>query len=61
MKCVVAIVLVAMMVVVGTQARGPFRKMFPDHGNLNLPSDQQGDAGEPLFLTPLLEAGKIQV
>ena len=38
---------------------GPFRRMFPDHGNLDVsPLENSGDA---LFLTPLLKAGKIKV
>lgn len=51
---------VVVMVVAGAEAGGPFRKMFPKHGDLNLPTGHDGDAGDPLFLTPLLEAGKIK-
>ena len=40
-------------------ASGPFRRMFPKHGNLNISPLE--NAGDPLFLTPLLEAGKIKV
>ncbi|KAK4329124.1 hypothetical protein Pmani_000504 [Petrolisthes manimaculis] len=58
MKEIVPILALVMVLVLGTEGRGPFQKMFPTHGNLNLPSG--ADAGDPLFLTPLLEAGKIQ-
>ncbi|RXG73445.1 putative serine carboxypeptidase CPVL [Armadillidium vulgare] len=39
--------------------RGPFRKMFHDE-DLNVPYTEGVDPGEPLFLTPLLEAGKTE-
>ncbi|KAK3870781.1 hypothetical protein Pcinc_024020 [Petrolisthes cinctipes] len=58
MKKIVPILALVMVLVLVTEGRGPFHKMFPTHGNLNLPSG--ADAGDPLFLTPLLEAGKIQ-
>lgn len=51
-----AVALVAVVV----EARGPFRKMFPNHGNLTIPAALQESAGDPLFLTPLIEAGKIK-
>jgi hypothetical protein len=38
--------------------RGPFRKMFPTRKPTLLTVDD--DPGEPLFLTPYLEQGKIQ-
>lgn len=48
------------MAVASVEASGPFRKMFSNHGNLNIPPSLWGDVGDPLFLTPLLEAGKIK-
>ncbi|KAG7154151.1 probable serine carboxypeptidase CPVL [Homarus americanus] len=56
MRCVVVLVVATAVV----QARGPFRKMFPDHGDLTVPSSSWESVGKPLFLTPLLEAGKIK-
>jgi hypothetical protein len=38
--------------------RGPFRKMFPIEKPTYLTVDD--DPGEPLFLTPYLEQGKIE-
>ncbi|CAF3868254.1 unnamed protein product, partial [Rotaria sordida] len=38
--------------------RGPFRKMFPTRKPTILTVDD--DPGEPLFLTPYLEQGKIE-
>ena len=37
--------------------RGPFRKMFPTRKPTVLSVDD--DPGEPLFLTPYLEQGKV--
>jgi hypothetical protein len=38
--------------------RGPFRKMFPTREPSILTAD--ADPGDPLFLTPYLEQGKIE-
>lgn len=42
------------------KGRGPFRTMFPDHGDLTASEEWPGDMGEPLFLTPFIDAGKIK-
>jgi hypothetical protein len=38
--------------------RGPFRRMFPTREPSVL--DVNDDPGEPLFLTPYLEQGKVE-
>ncbi|KAK8740372.1 hypothetical protein OTU49_002879 [Cherax quadricarinatus] len=53
-------VVVVLVAVASVEASGPFRKMFSNHGNLNIPPSLWDDVGDPLFLTPLLEAGKIK-
>lgn len=54
------LVVVALVAAVVVEARGPFLNMFPNHGNLTVPPSLWDDVGSPLFLTPLLEAGKIK-
>lgn len=40
--------------------KGPFRRMFRT-GDLKMDPNDKIDPGKPLFLTPLLEAGKVEV
>lgn len=58
MKCFV--VLLALSAVTAAW-RGPFRKFLSSGGDLTIPAEEWEDAGKPLFLTPLLEAGKVKV
>ncbi|XP_027206618.2 probable serine carboxypeptidase CPVL [Penaeus vannamei] len=57
MKCFV--VLLALSAVTAAW-RGPFRKFLSSGGDLTIPAEEWEDAGKPLFLTPLLEAGKVK-
>ncbi|XP_076036910.1 putative serine carboxypeptidase CPVL [Oratosquilla oratoria] len=55
----VAVLCLLLVVTSALEWRGPLRGIYPNHG----PLKAEGNAsvlGEPLFLTPLIEAGKIQ-
>ncbi|KAK7080870.1 hypothetical protein SK128_028085 [Halocaridina rubra] len=54
------IIVAAFLAAVAAGHRGPFRRMFPDHGDLVVSAGCDDDMGDPLFLTPYIEAGKIK-
>ncbi|XP_068223803.1 probable serine carboxypeptidase CPVL [Palaemon carinicauda] len=54
------IILAALVAAVIAKGRGPFRKLFPDHGDLEVDKEWSRDVGDPLFLTPYIKAGKIK-
>ncbi|XP_064080848.1 probable serine carboxypeptidase CPVL isoform X2 [Macrobrachium nipponense] len=54
------IILAVLVAAVFAKGRGPFRTLFPDHGDLEVKRKYSQDVGDPLFLTPYIKAGKIQ-
>ncbi|KAK7080869.1 hypothetical protein SK128_028084 [Halocaridina rubra] len=57
------LILVVLTAAASANRKGPFRKVFSEHGDLYAPNHSHfldEDVGEPLFLTPYIEAGKIE-